>query len=216
MLKTKIRKYDIFKTHYWYDATLVGRYRMPQLRPTQSIPHNVIGYNERTGIKTPEKHWVDFFIDDEHFEGFWNHPEVSFSNLKKFAGIVATDYSMKPELLPGQNIWNCTRNRVMAYYLQENGFDVVPVASWCELDDFEWCLDGLPKDSSIAISSNGCNSSPYGQRILLKGVEILQAEKHPSHLIVCGNVIDELKKYSNVIYYPNFSMRWGERIQNGK
>lgn len=51
MLKTNVRKYDNFKMYYWHGATLVGKYKMPQLKPTQSIPHDVIGYNERSGIK---------------------------------------------------------------------------------------------------------------------------------------------------------------------
>lgn len=194
MLKTGVRKYDIFKTYYWHDATLIGKYRLPQLKATQSIPHDVIGFNERKGVSKPQNHWVDFFIDDSLFENFWNHPEQSFDNLKKFAGIVTTDYSMHPEFLPGQNIWNCTRNRVMAYYLQCNDFDVVPVASWCEEDDFDWCFDGLPEHSSIAISSNGCMSSPYSQRMFFRGVEELQNRKSPSHLIVCGRKTAGLEK----------------------
>jgi hypothetical protein len=216
MLKTGKRKYDIFKMYYWHDAKLIGKYRLPELEPTQLIPHDVIGFNERKGIKNPEKHWADFFIDDDLFEGFWNHPEVSFDSLKKFEGIVATDYSMYPELLPGQNIWNCTRNRVMAFYLQKNGMDVVPVASWCEESDFDWCFDGLPEQSSIAISTNGCISSPYARQIFLKGVDELQTRKKPTHLIVCGREISELDKYENVIYYPSFSQRWKERAANGK
>ncbi len=216
MLKTGIRKYDIFKMYYWHGATLVGKYRLPQLNPTQSIPSNVIGYNERKGVRDPENHWVDFFIDDALFEGFWNHPEMSFDNLKKFAGIITTDYSMHPELLPGQNIWNCTRNRVMAFYLQMNGFDIISVATWCEEADFEWCFDGLPENSSIAISSNGCMSSPYSKRIFLTGVNKLQAAKTPTHLIVCGRNVPEWDEYDNVQYYPCFSQRWKERAANGK
>ena len=141
---------------------------------------------------------------------------MSFNNLKRFEGIITTDYSMYPELLPAQNIWNCTRNRVMAYYLQNNGFDAIPVATWCMEEDFEWCFDGLPEMSSIAISSNGCLSSPYSKRIFLQGVEELQMKKCPSHLIVCGRKIKELDKYDNIYYYPCFSQRWKERVKNGK
>jgi hypothetical protein len=208
MLKTNIKKYDVFKMYYWHGATLIGKYRMPQLKPTQSIPHDVIGYNERKGIMNPENHWIDFFIDDALFESFWRHPEISFKNLKKFEGIITTDYSMHPELLPAQNIWNCTRNRVMAYYMQQNGFNIIPVATWCEENDFEWCFDGLPEESSIAISTNGCMSSPYSKRIFLQGVEVLQKKKKPSHLIICGRKLDALEKYANIIYYPCFSQRW--------
>ena len=167
--------------------------------------------NERKGISKPEEYWIDFFIDDALFENFWNHPEMSFNNLKRFAGIITTDYSMLPEMLPGQSIWNCTRNRVMAYYLQQQGFNIIPVASWCVESDFEWCFDGLPENSSIAITTNGCMSSPYGKRMLLRGVEELQNQKSPSNLIVCGRHVAELDIYDNVHYYPSFSQRWKER-----
>ena len=216
MLKTNVRKYDIFRLYYWHDATLVGKYRLPQLKPNKLIPQNVISFNERKGIKKPSEHWVDFFVDDDLFEGFWNHPEISFGNLHRFAGIIATDYSMYPEMLPGQRIWNCTRNRVMAYYLQENGFDVIPVASWSSEEDFEWCFDGLPDDSSIAVSSNGCMSSPYSKRLFLSGIEELQKTKHPYKIIVCGRHVKELDKYDNIIYYTCFSQRWKEREKHGK
>lgn len=211
MLKTKIRKYDIFKLYYWHDATLVGKYRLPQLAPTQAIPSKVISFNERKGISRPEEYWIDFFIDDALFENFWNHPEMSFSNLKRFACIITTDYSMLPEMLPGQSIWNYTRNRVMAYYLQKQGFNIIPTASWCIESDFEWCFDGLPENSSIAITSNGCMSSPYGKRMLLCGIEELQKQKSPSNLIVCGRPIGELDTYRNIQYYPSFSEQWKER-----
>lgn len=88
MLKTNVRKYDNFKLFYWHGATLVGKYRLPQLAPTQAIPSKVICFNERKGITKPEEYWVDFFIDDALFENFWNHPEMSFENLKRFAGII--------------------------------------------------------------------------------------------------------------------------------
>ena len=83
----------------------------------------------------------------------------------------------------------------MAYYLQNSGFDVVPVATWCTSDDFEWCFDGLPEESSIAISSNGCMSNPYSKKILLQGVDVLQKQKNPTNLIVCGREVQELEKY---------------------
>lgn len=140
MLKTNVRKYDNFKLYYWHGATLVGKYRLPQLAPTQAIPSKVICFNERKGITKPEEYWVDFFIDDALFENFWNHPEMSFENLKRFAGIITTDYSMLPEMLPAQSLWNCTRNRVMAYYLQQQGFNIIPVASWCVESDFYGAL----------------------------------------------------------------------------
>ena len=62
MLKTGKAKYDIFRTYYWHNAELVGKYKMPQLDANQATPFNVISFNERTGIAHPEEHWVDFLL----------------------------------------------------------------------------------------------------------------------------------------------------------
>ena len=50
MLKTNVRKYDIFKLYYWHGATLVGKYKLPQLKENKFIPKNVISFNERNGV----------------------------------------------------------------------------------------------------------------------------------------------------------------------
>ena len=205
MTKTNNRKIDNFKLYYIDGATLIGKHKLPQLAPTHYIPENVISFNQRKGISNPENHWVDFFIDDYQFEGFWNHPEKSFSNLRKFKGIITPDFSMLPEMQPDQYSWNCTRNRNMAYYLQQQGFPIIPVASWKDEHDFDWCFDGLPQNSSIAISNNGCLSNSYSLNILLSGIETLQQLKRPSTLIICGRHMKELDNYSNILYYPSFS-----------
>ena len=216
MQKIYDKKYSIFKLDYWQGAKLVGKFLMPKLAPNQFIPENVISFNERNSVSKPEKHWIDFFIDDRHYETFWTYLKSRINGLKKFAGIISTDYSMLPEMLPGQRIWNCTRNRIVAYCLQKRGLNVIPVVSWCSEEDFDWCFDGLPEKSSIAISSNGCLSTPYGRKTLLTGVEELQRQKSPSKIIICGRSLAELEKYDNIMYYPSFSQRMDERIKNGK
>lgn len=214
MLKTGIRKYDIFKTYYFDNATLVGKYRLPLLKSTQFVPKDVISFNERKQLKDNDKRWLDFFIDDALFECVWTNADKYYKHLKKANGIITTDFSMYPELLPGNRIWNITRNRILAYHMQVHmKLNIVPVVSWCNKDDFDWCFDGIPKKSSVAISSNGCKSSPYSKKILLEGIEALQDILKPSHIIVCGKGFEELKKYDNIHYYKSFSERWKERCK---
>ena len=32
-----------------------------------------ISFNERNNIKNPERHWLDFFVDDNRYESFWTY-----------------------------------------------------------------------------------------------------------------------------------------------
>ena len=217
MNKMNDRKFDNFKLYYWHGASLVGKYQLPQLKTNKLIPpiHSIVSFSEISKVTKPSDYCVDFFLDDYRYECFWNAPEKYLPRLRQFQMLISTDYSMFPEMLFGQRLWNCTRNRVMSYYLQENGIKVIPVASWCDPEDFDWCFDGLPKNSSIAVSSNGCLLHPYGKNVFINGIEELQRQKSPFKIIVCGRRMKELNIFDNIIYYPNHYQRY-EVLNNGK
>lgn len=216
MVKTNISKYDYFKTYYWHYATLIGKHRMPQIKPTQFIPQNVISFSECHKLKKNDIFWVDFFIDDYKFERVWQNCDKYIPILKKAKGIITPDFSMYPELHPDQRIWNCVRNRILSYYFQTNGLNIVPSLSWCELKDLEWCLDGIEKECSVAVSSNGCLSCFYSKKIFLEGINIIQNKISPSHIIICGRPMTELINYNNIYYYDCFSQRMHKRINRKK
>ena len=68
--------------------------------------------------------------------------------------------------------------------------NIIPTAAWGKEEDLTWCFEGLPTNSSIAISTNGCKSEPYSKKLFLLGVEELQTK---------------LKRIS--IYFPNSTAR---------
>lgn len=207
MIKTGISKYDCFKTYYYDGSVQVGQFGFPKLEPTQSIPKNVISFNERNKIKKPSDFWIDHFIDDNRFECEWNNPDKYIPKLSEFKGVIGPDFSMKPEFMRAQNIWNCAKSRILCYYFQKNGIDIIPAVGWIDKESLSWSLDGVPTESSIAVSSNGCLQEKYCKKTFLSGIDIVQKRLDPSHIVVCGKPIKELSEYSNVIYYPNFMQR---------
>lgn len=213
---TSRTRQEHFKTYLWEGAELIGRYDMPRLQPTQFVPREVRSFNERKQLRDVRRFWIDCFIEDYQFERLWNSPRRYVVELQRYAGFITPDFSMYPELPQGINVYNCMRNRILAYFYQRQGVNIVPVASWCREDDFSWCFDGLPAESSIAISTNGCCRNTYSRRILKLGVEALQRKLRPSTLIVCGRPLSELSEYGNVVYYPSYSERWRARARHGQ
>ena len=216
MIKTGLPKIDFFRTWYFEGAELVGEYRMPKLSPTRSIPRNVISLSEISSVKDRQNCWVDHFVDDFKFNSAWNNLDLKLPVYRQFEGVIGFDWSLDEAFQPGMNIWHCTKSRNADYYLQQNGIDVIPVASWVGRDSFRWCLDGLPERSNIAVSTNGCKSSLDSLRIFLDGVEVVQDCLRPSSLIVCGVPLKELSRYDNVIYYENYSKRRRRRSTGGR
>lgn len=222
-LKSNNKVIDHFKTHYWDGAEFIGKYEFVKLNPIniRNIPnvYDVISFNEIFNSKYKRninKYWVDMFNDDIIIERFWNHPEKYLSLLKRAKGVIAGDYSVMKGLLLTDNIYNVQRNRITAYLLEREGIPTIPVASWYDEQSFDWCFDGLPHNSIIAVSSNGClkGNCNTSRTDFVKGVYKLNELKKPSKILICGPHLQELDGFKNVVYYKSFQQRLYERINN--
>ena len=94
----------------------------------------------------------------------------------------------------------------------------IPVASWYDEESFEWCFDGLPHHSVIAVSSNGClkGECKTAKQTFIKGIFELNKRKKPVAILICGPHLDELDSLPNVHYYKSYSQRLYERLhKNG-
>jgi len=229
-----IRQYDV-EINYINKVNLVGKYRFPQLKATKELPEHVISFHERNSIKDIQNYWIDFFIDDRHFNIISSFPLLTkckknidnhkilkkqqkissiFKKLQSAKGVIAPDFSLYPDMSLAKRQFNCLKNREITYLMQENGINTIPSVSWSMEEDFDYCFDGIPNNSSIAISTNGCKSEKYSKKIFLMGVAELQRIKHPYKLIICGSGFLELEKYNNIFYYNSFSKRWNIREKN--
>lgn len=202
-----------FKTEFIEGAVFEGRYDFPKLKKTQSIPENPIPFNTAKSNKNPADCWIHFFIDDYQFERLWNTPNKYLPMLKRFKGVITTDYSMYENMPKVQQMWNCYRNRAVAFWLQNNGIDIVPVVEWADYNDFEWCLDGLPKNSTLALETYGVQRKTIDKYGLIKGVEKICKELMPKTLVVYGNEIKAVNSLcKNVIWLDNYCKIMKKRL----
>ena len=157
-----------------------------------------------------------FFIKTMEIYKLYNYLDKTIERLSKFKGVITPDFSLYPEMPIFMKKMNCFFSRTLAYHMQQMGLNIIPSVAWAEEEDFSYCFDGIPKNSSIAISVNGCKSSEYSKKIFLSGVRELQNRLKPKHLIVCGSLFDELLEYKNIIPYPSFSMRKNRRKEEAQ
>jgi len=113
------------------------------------------GFNFALKTKHPEKIGVHFFLHDYQFERVWKYPDRYVEILKKFAYVLSPDFSPYEDMPKALKIYNVYRNRWCARYWQDNGVRVIPTVTWSDNDTLEYCLDGIPQHSTIAISTMG-------------------------------------------------------------
>ena len=204
-------------SRYTKGAELVGSEGFPKLNPTQAIPSNVISFNEWRAKGYPKGYWVDHFIYDYFFNCVYVNCDRYLEHYRNTDGVIGTDYSAYRDMPAYHRKESVGRNREIDYYLQSNGVNIIPVVSYAYPRDFEWCLDGLPSNSSVAISTNGSMRNFVSHEMFVEGAIEVQKRLNPSHLVIAGGPVPELDAlFDNIVYYPNFSQRLSmRRRENG-
>ncbi len=136
----------------------VGKYDFPQLDSVsvenlEDIP--LQGFNFALKEQNPRKVGVHFFLHDYQFERVWNYPDRYIELLQRFAFVLSPDFSQYQDMPSACRIYNMYRNRWCARYWQDHNIAVIPTVSWSDNASLEYCLDGIPKHSTIAISTMG-------------------------------------------------------------
>lgn len=194
-------------------AVLTEKYGFPIIRREKAIPTNPLPFHMALTEKEAQGKWVHFFVDDYQFERIWNFPARYLPVLKRFDGVFAPDFSMYENMPEAQRIWNCYRSRAFSHYLQSNDVPVIPVVEWGFYSDLDWCLDGLPKGSTIAVGNYGCCTSSAKRYGFIKGVERFCRELQPSALICYGDEISSIKSLcKQVVFLENYCKTMKKRL----
>ena len=179
----------------------MDKYGFPQIKGSSTIPKNLLPFNFAKTCK--DKHFfIHFFIDDYQFERVWNKPGKYIPMLKKFDGVIGTDFSLYLNMPKAEQIHNVYRNRCLDWLFAYNGIPVIPSVSWSDEESLSWCFDGIVKGSSVAVSTNGCHnkiSKPYFE----KGYEVMINIIDPEFVVCYGEPFDFMKD-DNIIVFDNY------------
>ena len=110
-------------------------------------------------------------------------------------------------------IWNVYRSRMIGQFLQDNGIKVIPTISWAEEETFEFCFDGIPKGSIVAISTIGVKKEETSFEIWKNGVDEMIDRIEPSTILCYGGKVDYDFGEIDVRYFDN---EVTERMKNLK
>ena len=173
----------------------VGTFSIPELRPVDvelGEEPILIGFNYAKTEKHPEDKICHFFLDDYQFDRVWNNPDAYINILKRFKAVIAPDFSLYMDFPKIIQMYNAYRRQWCGAYWQENGINVIPVIRWSDESSFDWCFDGIPKNSLVCISTVGGYKEKAVRDVWLKGyhkaLEVLQ----PSHILFYGKIFKDI------------------------
>ena len=193
----------------------VGAYDIPQLEPVQFDGEGCefIPFSAAARCKDRASKGVHFFIYDYRFKRLWSAPDNYLPMLQEFKYIMTPDFSMYTDYPKVMQIYNHYRKHWIGAYLQEYGVQVIPTICWSDESSYEWCFDGEPEHSVVAVSSVGTQLNRKSKELFVKGYNAMVERLHPETIIFYGNVPVECM--GNIVRIRAFQEKFNEAKCNG-
>ena len=190
----------------------VGEYDIPQIIGVDDVQvKEWIPFNYALTCKEPQEKGVHFFLDDYQFERVWNNIDKYTEVLQRFKAVMSPDFSMFTVNPKALQIYQHFRKHFIGAYWQANGLTVIPTINWADEKSFEWCFDGEPTNSVVAISTVGSMNSKANKEGFYNGYEEMKKQLQPKKVLCYGTVPEEIKNEVQGI-----GCHWERRFKNGR
>ena len=101
--------------------------------------------------------------------------------------------------------------------MQKAGIIVIPTVSWADETTFDFCFDGLPQESTLAISTIGVKQNQSKYKVWQSGVDEMIKRCRPKKLMIYGGKVDYQFPENIIIkFYENKNISRLKRLGNGR
>lgn len=168
---------------------------LPLFECSDVIPAELVSFKNAAQSKDAHE-WVHFYERDDRLEPIWESPELWARRLKSFKGIISPDLSVyrdDPLYVQG---WNTFRNRALAHFFSEQGFQVIPNIRFGARKSYPFCFDGVEHNKPVCVSTVGVLTSYEDRKSFQEGFAEMLKQLTPSAVIIYGQMPpDSFGKY---------------------
>lgn len=182
----------------------VGQFDIPVIQPVDVMPNidNWLEFEKAKKLRNkPKKTGVHFFEYDFKFECVWNFPDRYADVLSAYDAIITPDFSYYVDFPKALRIYNKYRMHWITAYWQEKGLTVIPLIRLGLEEDWDWCFDGYPIGSIVAVSAVGCGKSPTARAEGERAYQEMLNRLQPKEILVYANSFDYLPGNVHYIKY---------------
>jgi len=181
-----------------------NKWNIPKIKGVQEFDKNIefIGFNYAKTFQRENKtkFGIHFFLDDYQFNRIWNNPNKYIELLKEFEYVLSPDFSMYTDYPKAMQMWKHFQKHWIGAYLEKNGIKVIPTIGWSDEESHEWCFDGEPKKTIVAVSSIGTQRYEESRVLFLKGFKKMVQKLEPTQILFWGNIPKELEEEKRIIH----------------
>lgn len=199
-------QHNVFENQERLQFPIVNKYGIPEMHKTEITGDKMLRFCDFNDVSKHEDYIAHFYYDDYKFISAWRDPDKYIEKLKQFKAVVSPDFSLYTDFPIALQILSCYRRQWVGAYWQYMGIDVIPDVVWGDKDSFDFCFDGIPKHSTVAVSSVGvkCNKDWNSKENCLfkAGYDEMMKRLEPTTILFYGDMIDGLE--GNIIRIPSY------------
>ena len=193
-----------------YNLDLVGRDAcdkdgFPLLPPVEARPSGLVGFNyaKTTPRDRREGMGLHFFIDDYQFERVWKSPRKYLEYLRGYECVLTPDFSLYMDMPAPMQAWNRYRSQALGRWWSDNGIKVVPTLSWAQPESYRFAFSGVPKRSTVAVSTVGVKGDEEALATWRDGMAAAMRMLKPRRVLLYGGRVDFDFCDAEVVEYGN-------------
>lgn len=198
---------------------------------SKNLPTDIITWTEAITIYNKEKRknpafffpsYIAFYEDDYKFDGpngIWRNNEKLLQVAKHFEGVITPDFSTYQDFPDPIKRYATYRMRLLGFWLGRNGIAVINNVRWGTSETYQYCFDGIQKESVVAIGTVGGSPRKLVDRSRFNnGINYMVELLCPRVIIVYGSANYEcFKNLENsgieVFSYPSKTNRAFEGVR---
>lgn len=187
---------------------MVGKWEIPEILPERlELPERWVGFNyAKTTVKDRGSVGVHFFLDDYQFDRIWHNWERYADLLMQFGAVMTPDFSLYTSYPLPIQIYNHYRKHYVGAYLQRYGVKVVPTIGWGDERSYDFCFDGEPVGTTVAVSSVGAMQNRESRGLFVKGYREMMDRLKPTSVLFMGSVPEGCD--GDIVRLPKFTSKW--------
>lgn len=197
------------------DWQLTDKHQIPILKGLhfKQLPEDfyLVPFNEAYKVnKSIRKHCnIHFFLADYLFERTWSKLTQTADFLKDYKTVLSPDFSLYTDMPIAMQIFNHYKKMYVSKYWQDRGMRVIPVACWSDERSFDFCFEGMPKNSLVAVSSVGVMNNKNAQLLFSQGYSKMLEVLEPKQILWYGKEHECMdNSIPHIIVQPSYIERF--------
>lgn len=199
-------QHNVFENQDRMQFACTGFYGIPEMRPTQTTGEKMLRFMDWKDVDDHENYIAHFYYDDYKFIQAWRDPDKYIETLRKFKAVVSPDFSLYTDFPRALQILSCYRRQWCGAFWQYMGIDVIPDVVWGDKESFKYCFDGIPKHSTVAVSTVGVKRDEdwnnKSGNLFKAGYDEMMNRLEPTTILFYGDMIEGLE--GNIIRVPSY------------